>query len=100
MKKQKPKYIYRLMATQTDYDNLESVAYAIEYEIGEMYCGERVSKPHFFKTQNGYVAIVVIHDGRIVRRSVDVFVATNRPSKKKLIVDQCSKMADWTEEYD
>ena len=100
MKKQQPKYIYRLMATQTDYDNLESVAYAIEREIGALYCGERVSKPHFFKTQSGYLAIVVIHDGRVVRRNVDVFVSIDCPSKKKLIVDQCSKTANWIEEYD
>ena len=100
MKKQQPEYIYRLMATQTDYHSLESVAYAIEREVGAMYCGERVSKPHFFKTQNGYVAIVVIHDGRIIRRNVDVFVSIDCPSKKKLIVDQCSKTANWIEEYD
>ena len=103
MKKQKPKYIYRLMATQTDYDNLESVAYAIECEIGAIYTGERVSKPHFFKTKNGYTAIVVLYDGKVVRRAVDVFMTIDCKSKKKLIVDQCSKTAhwnEWDEEYD
>ena len=87
----KTNYIYRVMATGMDYTDLNSIAEDMLYSAAQYYGEVRASKPHFFKTKNGYTAIMVLYDGRIIKRKIDVFKPINRKSTKKLVVDQSSK---------
>lgn len=100
MKNKKLNYIYRLMINGIDYADLSSVAEAIMYNVGQCYPNERASKPHFFKTKNGYQAIVVLHSGKVIRRNIDVFSPIKYKSKKKLIIDQSSKSYGYDDDYD
>lgn len=101
----KTNYIYRLMATGMDYTDLNSIAEDMLNDAAQYYGEVRASKPHFFKTKNGYTAIMVLYDGRIIKRKIDVFKPINRKSTKKLVVDQSSKKLSpplrlWEEEYE
>jgi hypothetical protein len=87
----KTNYIYRLMATGMDYTDLNSIAEDMLDDVAQCYGDIRASKPHFFKTHNGYTAVMVLYDGRIIKRKIDVFKPINRTSTKKLVVDQSSK---------
>lgn len=100
MKKQKPNYIYRLMVNGVDYADLSSVAEKIMYDIGYIYGDTRASKPHFFKTKNGYKAVVVLFNGKVITRSIDVFTPIKYKSKKTIVVDQCSKSYGFDDEDD
>lgn len=84
-------YIYRLMVNGMDYTDLNSIAEDMLNDAAQCYGEVRASKPHFFKTKNGYTAVMVLYDGRIIKRKIDVFKPINRKSTKKLIVDQSSK---------
>ena len=101
----KTNYIYRLMATGMDYTDLNSIAEDMLESAAQYYGDVRASKPHFFKTKNGYTAVMVLYDGRIIKRKIDVFKPINRKSTKKLVVDQSSKKLSpplclWEEEYE
>jgi hypothetical protein len=79
------------MVNGMDYTDLNSIAEDMLADAAQYYDNVRASKPHFFKTKNGYTAIMVLYDGRIIKRKIDVFKPINRQSTKKLIVDQSSK---------
>lgn len=101
----KTNYIYRLMVNGMDYTDLNSIAEDMLNDAAQCYGEVRASKPHFFKTKNGYTAVMVLYDGRIIKRKIDVFKPINRASTKKLIVDQSSKKLSaplrlWEEEYE
>ena len=87
----KTNYIYRLMVNGMDYTDLNSIAEDMLNDAAQYYGDVRASKPHFFKTKNGYTAIMVLYDGRIIKRKIDVFKPINRKSTKKLVIDQSSK---------
>ena len=87
----KTNYIYRLMVNGMDYTDLNSIAEDMLDYAAKYYGDMRASKPHFFKTKNGYTAIMVLYNGGVIKRKIDVFEPINRKSKKKLIVDQSSK---------
>jgi hypothetical protein len=106
-KQVKPNYIYRLMITGKDYTDLASVAEDIMQDIADTYGEYRASKPHFFKTRNGYTAVVVLYNGKTIKRSIDVFKPIERKSNKKVVIDQCSRTlspsyqeCEWEEEDD
>jgi hypothetical protein len=93
------------MATGMDYTDLNSIAEDMLNDAAQYYGDVRASKPHFFKTKNGYTAIMVLYDGRIIKRKIDVFKPINRTSTKKLIIDQSSKKLSsplhlWEDEYE
>lgn len=101
----KTNYIYRLMVNGKDYTDLNSIAEDMLDEAAQYYGNVRASKPHFFKTKNGYTAIMVLYDGRVTKRKIDVFKPINRKSGKKLVIDQSSKKLSspfhlWEEEYE
>ena len=101
----KTNYIYRLMVTGMDYTDLNSIAEDMLNDAAQYYGDVRASKPHFFKTKNGYTAVMVLYDGRIIKRKIDVFKPIHRTSTKKLIVDQSSKKLSsplhlWEDEYE
>ena len=101
----KTNYIYRLMVNGMDYADLNSIAEDILADAAQYYGDVRASKPHFFKTKNGYTAVMVLYDGRIIKRKIDVFKPINRKSTKKLVIDQSSKKLSpplrlWEEEYE
>jgi hypothetical protein len=48
---------------------------------------------------------MVLYDGRIIKRKIDVFKPINRKSTKKLVIDQSSKKLSaplrlWEDEYE
>ena len=101
----KTNYIYRLMVNGMDYTDLNSVAEDMLNDAAQYYGNVRASKPHFFKTKNGYTAIMVLYDGRVIKRKIDVFKPISRKSTKKVIVDQSSKKLSsplclWEDEYE
>ena len=103
--KNETNYIYRLMVNGMDYTDLNSIAEDMMNDAAQYYGNVRASKPHFFKTKNGYTAVMVLYDGRIIKRKIDVFKPINRKSTKKLIIDQSSKKLSpplhlWEEEYE
>ena len=103
--KNKTNYIYRLMINGADYTDLNSIAEDMLINAAQCYGEIRASKPHFFKTQNGYTAVMVLYDGRIIKRKIDVFKPISHKSTKKLVVDQSSKkllppLRLWEEEYE
>ena len=87
----KKNYIYRLMMTGKDYADLASLAEDLMQSIADCYPTQRTSKPHFYKIKGGYQAVVVLYDGTIIRRRIDVFKPIERKSNKKIVLDQSSK---------
>jgi hypothetical protein len=90
----KKNYIYRLMMTGKDYADLASLAEDLMQDIADYYPTQRTSKPHFYKIKGGYQAVVVLYDGTIIRRRIDVFKPIERKSNKKVVVDQSSRSLD------